>query len=58
MHHPHDSTSPRTTRFARTVGLAALALGLTFTAVPAIAHAGPPDPPLDWQVYGDSYHIG
>ena len=30
----------------------------TFTAVPAIAHAGPPDPPLDWQVYGDSYHIG
>ncbi|WP_277331177.1 chitosanase [Streptomyces sp. JH34] len=45
MHHPHTSTSRRTTRFTRTVGLAVLALGLTFTAIPATAHAGAPTPP-------------
>ncbi|MER5552486.1 chitosanase [Streptomyces sp. NPDC002793] len=45
MHHPHISTSRRTTRFTRTVGLAALALGLTFTAIPAFALAGAPTPP-------------
>ncbi|MDX3323800.1 MULTISPECIES: chitosanase [Streptomyces] len=49
MHHPHTSTSRRTTRFTRltrTAGLAALALGLAFTAIPATtAHAGAPTRP-------------
>ncbi|MFG2429496.1 chitosanase [Streptomyces sp. NPDC048590] len=53
MHHPHTRTSRRTTRIAlptriaritRTAGLAAVALGLTFTAVPVTAHAGAPTP--------------
>uniref|UniRef100_A0AAU1M081 Chitosanase n=1 Tax=Streptomyces sp. NBC_00148 TaxID=2903626 RepID=A0AAU1M081_9ACTN len=52
MHHPHTSTSRRITRFTpftrttRSVGLAALALGLAFTAIPATtAHAGAPTRP-------------
>ncbi|MDX3683935.1 chitosanase [Streptomyces sp. AK04-4c] len=49
MHHPHTSTSRRITRFTRltrTAGLAALALGLAFTAIPATtAHAGAPTRP-------------
>ena len=49
VHHPHTSTSRRTTRFTRltrTAGLAALALGLAFTAIPATtAHAGAPTRP-------------
>ncbi|MFB8026146.1 chitosanase [Streptomyces sp. NPDC056465] len=44
MHHPHTSTPRRTTRLTRTVGLAVLALGLTFTAIPATALAGAPTP--------------
>ncbi|MFE7749101.1 chitosanase [Streptomyces sp. NPDC057428] len=39
MHHPHTSTSRRTTRLTRSVGFAVLALGLTFTAIPATAQA-------------------
>ncbi|MFD9239752.1 chitosanase, partial [[Kitasatospora] papulosa] len=42
MHHPHTSTSRRTTRLTRTAGLAVLALGLTFTAIPATAQPGVP----------------
>ncbi|MFF3304957.1 chitosanase [Streptomyces sp. NPDC002908] len=45
MHHPHISTSRRTTRLTRTIGFAVLALGLTFTMIPATAHAGAPTPP-------------
>ena len=46
MHHPHNSTArrttgtTRTTRLTRPVGLAVLALGLTFTAIPMTAQAG------------------
>ncbi|MFJ9873964.1 chitosanase, partial [[Kitasatospora] papulosa] len=42
MHHPHTSTSRRTTRLTRTAGLAVLALGLAFTAIPATAQPGVP----------------
>ncbi|MFE3517577.1 chitosanase [Streptomyces sp. NPDC059166] len=48
MHHPHTRTSRRTPRISgitRAAGLAAVALGLTFTAVPVTAHAGAPTPP-------------
>ncbi|MFD3608022.1 chitosanase [Streptomyces atroolivaceus] len=45
MHHPHNSTSRRTTRFTRTAGIAVLALGLSLTAIPATAHPGAPTPP-------------
>ncbi|MER6234658.1 chitosanase [Streptomyces clavifer] len=50
MHHPHNSTArrttgiTRTTRLTRPVGLAVLALGLTFTAIPMTAQAGVPTP--------------
>ncbi|WP_330320920.1 chitosanase [Streptomyces clavifer] len=51
MHHPHNSTARRTTgttrstHLTRPVGLAMLALGLTFTAIPMTAQAGVPTPP-------------
>ncbi|MEV3933438.1 MULTISPECIES: chitosanase [unclassified Streptomyces] len=47
MHQPHTSTSrriTRLTRLTRNAGLAVVALGLTFTAVPAAAHAEAPTP--------------
>jgi chitosanase len=44
VHHPHNSTSRRTTRLTRTVGFSVLALGLTCTAIPATARAGAPTP--------------